>query len=255
MQTGKKFRYPLGGDLYAYVDTGRRDGVKIHIRHFQLGMNTKGGVKPTSKGVKMDAKTLRRLFAMKKQLTEEFKLQTAKAKDVKPRVKKVSCQQTKACERLKRGEAPEVESPLLNEQRSPEVTPPLRNEQRPRKKMKGLRLQLPEEPELRQQISWPPHLTEPAQYLNERGEASEAESPLLNEQRSPEVTPPLLNEQRPRKKMKGLRLQLPEEPELRQQIAWSPHLTEPAQYLNDNNYPAAFMDVGALTPRYSYNAT
>ena len=81
MQTDKKFRYPLGGDLYAYVNTRRRDGVKIHIRHFQLSMDTKGGVKPTSKGVKMDAKTLRRLFAMKKQLTEEFKLQQTKVKN------------------------------------------------------------------------------------------------------------------------------------------------------------------------------
>ena len=68
--TDKKLRYPLGGDLYAYVNTRRRDGVKIHIRHFQLSMDTKGGVKPTTRGVKMDAKTLRRLFAMKKQLTE-----------------------------------------------------------------------------------------------------------------------------------------------------------------------------------------
>lgn len=146
MQANKKFRLPLGGDLYAYVATSRRDGVKIHIRHFQLAMDTKGGVKPTSKGVKMDAKTLRRLFAVKKQLTEAFKLQTAKTGDVKPR------------------------SPLL-------------------KKPKGLRLQLPE------------------------------------------VALPLVAEP---------------EPELRQQISWPP---------NDNNYPAAFVDVGALTPSYSYNAT
>ena len=66
MQIDKKLRFPLGGDLYAYVNTRRRDGVKIHIRHFQLSTDTKGGVKPTYRGVKMDAKTLRRLFAIKK---------------------------------------------------------------------------------------------------------------------------------------------------------------------------------------------
>ena len=78
MQGDKKFRFPLGGDLYAYVNTRRRDGVKIHIRHFQLSTDTKGGVKPTTKGVKMDAKTLRRLVAIKKQLIDEFKLHFAK---------------------------------------------------------------------------------------------------------------------------------------------------------------------------------
>ena len=93
MQTDRKCRYPLGGDLYAYVNTRRQDGVKIHIRHFQLSMDTKGGVKPTTKGVKMDAKTLRRLFAMKKQLTEEFKLQQTKAKNQE--IASTTCQDKK----------------------------------------------------------------------------------------------------------------------------------------------------------------
>ena len=110
MQTDRKFRYPLGGDLYAYVNTRRRDGVKIHIRHFQLSMDTKGGVKPTTKGVKMDAKTLRRLFAIKKQLTEEFKLQQTKAKNQE--IASTTCQDKKKKKKKQKSDSPEEEEEL-----------------------------------------------------------------------------------------------------------------------------------------------
>ena len=158
MQTDKKFRYPLGGDLYAYVNTRRKDGVKIHIRHFQLSTDTKGGVKPTSRGVKMDAKTLRRLFAMKKHLTEEFKLQSSKVKNL------------------------EIASPTC---------------QGKKKKKK------------KQQ-----------QQKSEPSEEEEEEA---------------------------------EEEELRQRRTCPVYPTESLQIQNVNNYPAAFLDVGAVTPSYSYN--
>ena len=154
---GKKFRFPLGGDLYAYVNTRRRDGVKIHIRHFQLSTDTKGGVKPTTRGVKMDAKTLRRLVAIKKPLMDEFKLCLNEDQKSSEQQKKIRKPQAETCEKQKK------------------------------LKRKELRLELPE-------------------------------------------TPPLL---------------MPEQ-EIRQQISWPLHL-------NENNYPAAFVDVGALTPSYSYN--
>ena len=158
---GKKFRFPLGGDLYAYVNTRKRDGVKIHIRHFQLSTDTKGGVKPTTKGVKMDAKTLRRLVAIKKQLTDEFKLHFDKDQKSSEKQKK------------NRKELPE--------------TPPLLAREQQKKNRKELRLELTE-------------------------------------------TAPLL---------------MPEqEEEIRQQRTWP---------VLENNYPAAFVDVGALTPSYSYN--
>ena len=184
MQTGRKFRFPLGGDLYAYVNTRQRDGVKIHIRHFQLSMDTKGGVKPTTRGVKMDAKTLRRLFAMKKQLTDEFKLQTANA--FKPREKKDLETTPSACE--------------------PQQQQQQQQQQTKKKKKKKLHLQL----------------AEPA-------------SSLL----PPPPTP----------------TPSPEHP--RQQRTWPDHLLESSQTQCDNvnNYPAAFLDVGALTPTYSHNST
>ena len=176
MQTSKKCRYPLGGDLYAYVNTRRRDGVKIHIRHFQLAMDTKGGVKPTTRGVKMDAKTLRRLFAIKKQLTADFKLQTANA-GVKPA----------------REQQQQQPPPPRDQQQQPPSLP-----RRQREKREKLRLQLPE--------------TRPAT-----------------------TTPP--------------------PSPVHQQRTWPIHLLEASQQQqpqgdNVNNYPAAFLDVGALTPGY-----
>ena len=153
MQGDKKFRFPLGGDLYAYVNTRRRDGVKIHIRHFQLSTDTKGGVKPTTKGVKMDAKTLRRLVAIKKQLIDEFKLHFAKMnEDQKMSEKQKRCR-------------------------------------------KELRLELPET----------------------------AAAPPTPEKEQQE--------------------------EVRQLRTW------PILENNVNNYPAAFVDVGALTPGYSFNSS
>ena len=159
MQTDKKFRYPLGGDLYAYVNTRRKDGVKIHIRHFQLSMDTKGGVKPTTKGVKMDAKTLRRLFAMKKHLTEEFKLQSSKVMNQK--IASSTCQDKKKKKKKKKQQQQKSEPP--EEEEKEDAT---------------------RDKELRQRRTWPVY----------------------------------------------------------------PH-DETTQ--NVNNYPAAFLDVGALTPSYS----
>ena len=156
MQIDKKLRFPLGGDLYAYVNTRRRDGVKIHIRHFQLSTHTKGGVKPTYRGVKMDAKTLRRLFAIKKQLTEEFKHQTSKVMNQKAASSSTSSRQDKKKKKKKKHQAPSTEEPTEG---------------------------------LRQQRTWP---------------------------------------------------------------VYSP---EPSQTQNVNNYPAAFFDVGAVTPTYSYSST
>ena len=168
MQGDKKFRFPLGGDLYAYVNTRRRDGVKIHIRHFQLSTDTKGGVKPTTKGVKMDAKTLRRLVAIKKQLIDEFKLHFAK----------------------------------MNEDQ--------KMSEKQKKNSKELRLELPE---------------------------------------------------KQKRCRKELRLELPETaaapptPEKEQQEEVRQLRTWPILENNVNNYPAAFVDVGALTPGYSFNSS
>ena len=162
MQTNRKLRHPLGGDLYAYVNTRRRDGVKIHIRHFQLSTDTKGGVKPTYRGVKMDAKTLRRLFAMKKQLTEEFKHQTSKAMNQK--IASPTCQGKK------------------------------KKHQEDRK-------------------------SDPQPSSTEEEEEEEGAK------------------------------------ELRQHRTWPVYPAESSQTQNVNNYPAAFLDVGAVTPSYSYSAT
>jgi len=106
----------------------------------------------------MDAKTLRRLFAMKKHLTEEFKLQSSKVKNL------------------------EIASPTC---------------QGKKKKKK------------KQQ-----------QQKSEPSEEEEEEA---------------------------------EEEELRQRRTCPVYPTESLQIQNVNNYPAAFLDVGAVTPSYSYN--
>ena len=196
--TDKKLRYPLGGDLYAYVNTRRRDGVKIHIRHFQLSMDTKGGVKPTTRGVKMDAKTLRRLFAMKKQLTEEFKLQTSKLNDKKTLKKKKDFHQTEA--------VPQTTT-----------TTSCENKKKKKNKKKG-------QQERPQQSEAAPQTTTTTIAHEKKDEEEEEEE----EERYP-----------------------------RQQRTWPVHLLEASQPHCDNinNYPAAFLDVGAVTPSYSYNST
>ena len=74
-ESGKDMRYPLGGSLYAYVKT-RKKCVSVHLRHFTEPKHTKGGkLVPSVKGLKMDLKTLNRLFRVKKQLTEEYQRQ------------------------------------------------------------------------------------------------------------------------------------------------------------------------------------
>ena len=216
---GKKFRFPLGGDLYAYVNTRKRDGVKIHIRHFQLSTDTKGGVKPTTKGVKMDAKTLRRLVAIKKQLTDEFKLHFDKDQKSSEKQKK------------NRKELPETPPLLAREQQKKNrkelsETPPLLAREQQKKNRKELRLELTEmapllmseqEEEIRQQRTWPVAIEKQKKNRKElRLELTETAPLLMPEQ----------------------------EEEIRQQRTWP---------VLENNYPAAFVDVGALTPSYSYN--
>ena len=197
--TDKKLRFPLGGDLYAYVNTRRRDGVKIHIRHFQLSMDTKGGVKPTTRGVKMDAKTLRRLFAMKKRLTEEFKLQTSKLIDKKTLKKKKDFHQTEA--------VPQTTTTTRT------TTSREKNKKKKKKKVQQER----------------PHQSEAA----------------------PQTTTTIAHEKKDEEDEET------EEGYPRQQRTWPVHLLEASQPQCDNinNYPAAFLDVGAVTPSYSYNST
>ena len=69
-------RFPLGENVYAYVRT-RKGRTHIHIRHFVLPTDTKGGrgVVATVKGVKMDLKMLNRLCKVKKNISDEFKTQ------------------------------------------------------------------------------------------------------------------------------------------------------------------------------------
>ena len=121
----------------------------------------------------MDAKTLRRLVAVKKQLTDEFKLHFAKMNEDK----KLSEKQKRCREEL-RLELPEKQKRCRKE--LPETAPPT-----PEK-----------EQEIRQLRTWPVHLLE----------ASSQQQPQ-------------------------------------------------PQNDNVNNYPAAFVDVGALTPTYSFNAS
>ena len=69
-------RFPLGENVYAYVRT-RKGRTHIHIRHFVMPTDTKGGrgVVATVKGVKMDLKMLNRLCKVKKNISDEFKTQ------------------------------------------------------------------------------------------------------------------------------------------------------------------------------------
>ena len=64
--------YPLGRNIYASVKTWRRS-VKIHIRHYAVPTNTKGGrVVPTQRGVALDLKEFQRLLEAKSKLCEEY---------------------------------------------------------------------------------------------------------------------------------------------------------------------------------------
>ena len=70
-------RFPLGENVYAYVQT-RKGCTHIHIRHFVMPTDTKGGrggVVASVKGVKMDLKMLNRLCKVKKNISDEFKIQ------------------------------------------------------------------------------------------------------------------------------------------------------------------------------------
>ena len=80
-------RFPLGENVYAYVQT-RKGCTHIHIRHFVMPTDTKGGrggVVASVKGVKMDLKMLNRLCKVKKNISDEFKIQVNTREEKKKR--------------------------------------------------------------------------------------------------------------------------------------------------------------------------
>ena len=82
-------RFPLGENVYAYVQT-RKGCTHIHIRHFVMPTDTKGGrgVVASVKGVKMDLKMLNRLCKVKKNISDEFKIQVNTREEKKKKKKK-----------------------------------------------------------------------------------------------------------------------------------------------------------------------
>ena len=83
-------RFPLGENVYAYVQT-RKGCTHIHIRHFVMPTDTKGGrggVVASVKGVKMDLKMLNRLCKVKKNISDEFKIQVNTYREEKKKKKK-----------------------------------------------------------------------------------------------------------------------------------------------------------------------
>ena len=78
----RPLRFPLGEDVYAYVNT-RKGCAKIHIRHFtRADTDTKGTgpVVATMRGGRMDLKMFNRLCKVKKNLSEEFSRHATKLK-------------------------------------------------------------------------------------------------------------------------------------------------------------------------------
>ena len=82
-------RFPLGENVYAYVQT-RKGCTHIHIRHFVMPTDTKGGrgVVASVKGVKMDLKMLNRLCKVKKNISDEFKIQVNTYREEKKKKKR-----------------------------------------------------------------------------------------------------------------------------------------------------------------------
>ena len=83
-------RFPLGENVYAYVQT-RKGCTHIHIRHFVMPTDTKGGrggVVASVKGVKMDLKMLNRLCKVKKNISDEFKIQVNTREEKKKKKRK-----------------------------------------------------------------------------------------------------------------------------------------------------------------------
>ena len=67
--------YPLGKNIFASVRT-RKGEVKIHIRHYAVATNVKGGrVVPTQKGVSLDLKEFLRLLKIQKTLSKDYNQQ------------------------------------------------------------------------------------------------------------------------------------------------------------------------------------
>ena len=65
-------RFPLGGDLYAYVSPSEHK-VELRIGRIQMATDRKGGwTEMEGSDVRLDLKKWRRLVAMERKLTEEF---------------------------------------------------------------------------------------------------------------------------------------------------------------------------------------
>ena len=70
--TDRPTLYPLGRNIYASVKTWRHS-VKIHICHYAVPTNTKGGrVVPTQRGVVLDLKEFQCLLKAKSKLCQEY---------------------------------------------------------------------------------------------------------------------------------------------------------------------------------------
>lgn len=64
--------YPLGKNIFASVRT-RKGEVKIHIRHYAVATNIKGGrAVPTQKGVSLGLKEFLRLLKIQKNLAKDY---------------------------------------------------------------------------------------------------------------------------------------------------------------------------------------
>ena len=72
MQQQPVRRFPLGGDLYAYVSPSEHK-VELRIGRIQMATDRKGGwTEMEGSDVRLDLKKWRRLVAMERKLTEEF---------------------------------------------------------------------------------------------------------------------------------------------------------------------------------------
>ena len=69
--------YPLGEDVFALVKKGKKNSIKIHIRHY---VNQGGrGVVPTQRGVSMTLKGFQQLLKVQKKLKNDYHQLTTEA--------------------------------------------------------------------------------------------------------------------------------------------------------------------------------
>jgi len=74
MNTPTLTKYPLGGNLFAFVKTSRKN-VKIHVRHYTKRLGTTGNqavVVPTQRGVVMDLREFQQLLHAQKRLCIDY---------------------------------------------------------------------------------------------------------------------------------------------------------------------------------------